>query len=402
VNRALISLICGALLVLLVGLGQAYDPAIAAVLGVVFAATAVAFQLYPRRGKRLVAVYFPIQLLLGYVLFGAAGGGVGSQLLLLVLVIQAALLLPFPLAVAVTLLIPLAHVGMSWTAGLREAISTFVAALFALVLTLLHVRERRARTEVAEANERLRRYAAEVAELSAAKERNRVARDIHDGLGHHLTVVQMQVQAARAVLGSDPDRADAVLAKAQDSATAALAEVRRSVAALRAERPRPPLRAALEALGKQSGSVDVTEEDYKGAHLVTFVFDLEHESKLPAPLPATSLSYAIKDDLLVIGVDASFTKTVLDTDAGNSLATASTYSRALDFVSGRNNAGAVFVDLPVAGTVLDKVYASDEYAGKQFTDVRKYIDPLDDAAVVVLYDGGIQTVRFMLNTRDLH
>jgi len=65
VNRALVSLVCGALLVLFVGLGQARDPAIAAVLGVVFAAAAVAFQLYPRRGKRLVAVYFPMSYQIG-------------------------------------------------------------------------------------------------------------------------------------------------------------------------------------------------------------------------------------------------------------------------------------------------------------------------------------------------
>ena len=259
-NRALVSLVCGALLVLFVGLGQARDPAIAAVLGVVFAAAAVAFQLYPRRGKRLVAVYFPIQLLLGYVVFGAAGGDVGSQLLLLVLVIQAALLLPFPLAVLVTLVIPLAHVGMSWTAGLREGISTFVAALFALVLTLLHVRERRARTEVAEANEQLRRYAAEVAELSATKERNRVARDIHDGLGHHLTVVQMQLQAARAVLGTDPERAAALLEKAQHQSTEALADVRRSVAALREPRAADPLPDALRRLASESSSAGVATD----------------------------------------------------------------------------------------------------------------------------------------------
>src|SRR4051794_33294513 len=74
VNRALVSLICGALLVLLIGVGQEPRAAVAAVLGVVFAATAVAFQLYPRRGKWLVVGYFLIQLPLGYVVFGAAGG----------------------------------------------------------------------------------------------------------------------------------------------------------------------------------------------------------------------------------------------------------------------------------------------------------------------------------------
>src|SRR3712207_9028407 len=66
---------------------------------------------------------------------------------------------------------------------------------------------------------RSRGYAAQAEELATTRERNRLARDIHDGLGHHLTVVQMQVQAARAVLASDPGRADDVLAKAQAQAS---------------------------------------------------------------------------------------------------------------------------------------------------------------------------------------
>jgi signal transduction histidine kinase len=87
-----------------------------------------------------------------------------------------------------------------------------------------------------------------------------VARDIHDGLGHHLTVVQMQVQAARAVLAADPARADAVLAKAQQQSTEALAEVRRSVSALRERRTAPPLRAALEGLAADTSAAGVPTE----------------------------------------------------------------------------------------------------------------------------------------------
>jgi signal transduction histidine kinase len=66
-----------------------------------------------------------------------------------------------------------------------------------------------------------------------------VARDIHDGLGHALTVVQMQVKAARAAPAVDTARADAVLAKAQHQAEEALAEIRRSVSALREPRRLP-------------------------------------------------------------------------------------------------------------------------------------------------------------------
>jgi signal transduction histidine kinase len=70
---------------------------------------------------------------------------------------------------------------------------------FTIVITELLVREQRARAELAAANERLRGYAAQAEQLATTQERNRLARDIHDGLGHHLTVVQMLLQAARAV-----------------------------------------------------------------------------------------------------------------------------------------------------------------------------------------------------------
>jgi signal transduction histidine kinase len=84
-----------------------------------------------------------------------------------------------------------------------------------------------------------------------------VARDIHDGLGHHLTVVQMQLQAARAVMPSDRGRADELLASAQDQTRSALEEVRRSVAALREPRARGPLLEALEGLAGESSAAGI-------------------------------------------------------------------------------------------------------------------------------------------------
>jgi signal transduction histidine kinase len=196
-------------------------------------------------------------LVLGYVVFSLSVAGVGSTLLLMVLVSQSVLLLPMPAAVLVTAAIPLVHLGMSWSDGLRNGMGILAAAAFTAVVTELLRREQRARAELGEANTRLRGYAAQAEELATTQERNRVARDIHDGLGHHLTVVQMQVQAARAVLHSDPAKADAVLAQAQQQSGEALAEVRRSVAALRAPRTRPPLPDALAALAADASAAGV-------------------------------------------------------------------------------------------------------------------------------------------------
>ncbi len=70
----------------------------------------------------------------------------------------------------------------------------------------------------------------------------------------------MQIQAARAVLAADPERADEVLAKAQQQATDALVEVRHSVSVLREPREREPLPAALEALAAQTRAAGVPTE----------------------------------------------------------------------------------------------------------------------------------------------
>jgi signal transduction histidine kinase len=213
-----------------------------------------------RRRRPLAAGYVLLQLVFGYLLFGFVAAGVGATLLLMVLVSQSVLVLPLPAAVAVAAAVPLVHIGMSWGDGLRNGSGTLAAAAFTLVVSELLVREQRARAELDEANHRLRGYAAQAEQLATVQERNRLARDIHDGLGHHLTVVSMQVQAARAVLAADPARADAVLAKAQQQSAEALAEVRRSVAALREPRTAPPLPDALAALAADASAAGVPTE----------------------------------------------------------------------------------------------------------------------------------------------
>lgn len=81
---------------------------------------------------------------------------------------------------------------------------------------------------------RLRLALDEVAELSAAAERGRVARDIHDSLGHHLTAVSIQLEKATAFRDLDPAAAEQAVRDARESAARALDEVRGAVRALAA------------------------------------------------------------------------------------------------------------------------------------------------------------------------
>ncbi|MCE7006252.1 sensor histidine kinase [Kibdelosporangium philippinense] len=80
---------------------------------------------------------------------------------------------------------------------------------------------------------RERRSSARIAELSAEAERTRLARDIHDSLGHHLTAVSIQLEKASAFADRDPAVAKQALADARDSVAHALDDVRTSVSTLR-------------------------------------------------------------------------------------------------------------------------------------------------------------------------
>jgi signal transduction histidine kinase len=209
------------------------------------------FPLIERRGNRwLTLLYFAVQIPLGAAVFG--GSVIGGTFLLLVVVGQSVRVLPPWGTLLIGAPLPFLHAGMDWPAGLREGGTFFVALVFLVALSQAIVRAERARAALDAANRALRDHAAQSEELATARERNRIAREIHDGLGHYLTTIHMQIQAARSILDTDRPRAEQTLAKAQQLAHEALSDVRRSVAALRAERQ--PLPTALVELAAASDS----------------------------------------------------------------------------------------------------------------------------------------------------
>jgi signal transduction histidine kinase len=78
------------------------------------------------------------------------------------------------------------------------------------------------------------------AERAAADERVRIARDLHDIVAHHLSVVVVQTEAAQEVLAADPTRAEAAMAAVGDTARTAIAELRRALGVLRSDAGRAP------------------------------------------------------------------------------------------------------------------------------------------------------------------
>ena len=66
-----------------------------------------------------------------------------------------------------------------------------------------------------------------------SREREELARELHDTVAHHVSAIAVQAQAGRAVAATDPDRALAVLAVIEEAASRTLSEMRTMVGALR-------------------------------------------------------------------------------------------------------------------------------------------------------------------------
>ncbi|MEM7286380.1 MAG: histidine kinase [Actinomycetota bacterium] len=130
------------------------------------------------------------------------------------------------------------------------SMGTLVSAAFGTVLLY----QRRLTTELAEAQERL-------ATQAAGEERRRIAREVHDLVGHSLTVVLLHVTGARRLVRRDPDEAESALADAERVGRGALADIRRTVALLREEgegRAPTPTAEDLETLIAESRSAGMT------------------------------------------------------------------------------------------------------------------------------------------------
>ncbi|WP_228040124.1 sensor histidine kinase [Nodosilinea sp. LEGE 07088] len=88
-------------------------------------------------------------------------------------------------------------------------------------------------TSLEASHTQLQHYAARVADLATTEERNRLARDIHDSLGHHLAAINIQLEKANAYRERDPSRAYEAVDHAKRTVQAALKDVRESVSSLR-------------------------------------------------------------------------------------------------------------------------------------------------------------------------
>jgi signal transduction histidine kinase len=105
--------------------------------------------------------------------------------------------------------------------------------LVPLLVSVLAERQRRQHAELAAAHQRLRRHAATVEQLAVSRERNRMARDLHDTLAHSLSALVVQLEALRTLIKHDPGAAEGMLDEITEVARHGLEESRQAIQALR-------------------------------------------------------------------------------------------------------------------------------------------------------------------------
>ncbi|NUW44044.1 sensor histidine kinase [Nonomuraea rhodomycinica] len=124
-----------------------------------------------------------------------------------------------------------------------------VMGAFVLLPGLFAAQSRR----TADLIEELRETRRELARLAVVEERNRIARDLHDLVGHSLSVVAVKTELTRRLVAVDPGRAETELADIDAVVRRALAEVRQAVTNYK----QPTLAAEISGAVSATRSVDI-------------------------------------------------------------------------------------------------------------------------------------------------
>ncbi|MEM6521641.1 MAG: sensor histidine kinase [Cyanobacteria bacterium P01_C01_bin.70] len=116
---------------------------------------------------------------------------------------------------------------------LNLAVMFLLLLVFLLLLMNALLSERKRREELRQANQKLRESAAQLEKLAMHQERTRIAREIHDALGHALTGLNIQLEGALKLWEAEPQQAKTFVSQAKEMGSLALRETRQAVATLR-------------------------------------------------------------------------------------------------------------------------------------------------------------------------
>lgn len=194
-----------------------------------------------RAGESLDAgrtrVWLGLQSLAALVMLSRICTGFETSLLIVVAV-ELGLFLPMRLALAWLVLqsvalSQLAMLQMGTDAGLKWSLGALGFGAFAFTIAAIAGREAAARRELARTNAELEVAREHVASLSRDAERLRIARELHDLLGHDLAALHLNLEAAKHLVAGGA--AAEPIARAQDVARGLLVDLRKAVSALRSD-----------------------------------------------------------------------------------------------------------------------------------------------------------------------
>jgi signal transduction histidine kinase len=153
------------------------------------------------------------------------------------------------------------HLGIGlWATWGEERLTLFMVQVVAriallylvpFIVSILAERERQQHAQLEAAHQRLRRYAATAEQLAVSRERNRLARELHDTLAHSLSALTVQLEALRTLMANDPAAAQEAADGLSALARRGLADSRQAIQALRS--------GPVEILGLESALRDMLQ-----------------------------------------------------------------------------------------------------------------------------------------------
>ncbi|MDH3190706.1 MAG: histidine kinase, partial [Acidimicrobiia bacterium] len=139
----------------------------------------------------------------------------------------------------------------------------FLFAFIGLFVSKLVARQR-------EAHLALMNHASTLEQLATGRERNRLARELHDTLAHSMTATAIQLEAVQALWEEDPEQARQLLDRALSGTRTGLAEARRAIEDLRAS--------PLEEHGL-AGAIEWLAEDLSAISGIEIVTSIDGQTK---------------------------------------------------------------------------------------------------------------------------
>jgi len=154
--------------------------------------------------------------------------------------------------------------------GIIRTISFIAVGIF---ISMLVTRLRQQQESLREANANLTHYASTLEQLTVSRERNRLARELHDTLAHSLTALSVSLEAAKAYFDIDQEKTRELIDTSLESTRKGVDETRRALKSLRSS--------DLEDLGLGLSLKNMAQS-------AASRFKLDLELSLPNPTPSLS------------------------------------------------------------------------------------------------------------------